>query len=153
MCNFGPMGSANCFRLVPSVPHGRVLFICTHNSARSQLAAALWRRDIGGVVASAGTHPADRVHPDASAAARRADLRLAGTTPRALSPVDLDAALVVTVCDRAREELEPKAGWRHWSVPDPTASGSSRTFDDTIRQLSARIEPLRNVNVRDRSEA
>jgi DNA-binding transcriptional ArsR family regulator len=43
----------------------RVVFVCTHNSARSQLAAALWRDRVGGPVASAGTKPAARVHPRA----------------------------------------------------------------------------------------
>ena len=41
----------------------RVVFVCTHNSARSQLAAALCRSRIGSPVTSAGTHPAPRVHP------------------------------------------------------------------------------------------
>nr|BFE64286.1 hypothetical protein GCM10020063_088120 [Dactylosporangium thailandense] len=43
-----------------------MVFVCTHNSARSQLAEALWRDRIGGAVASAGTHPAARVHPRAA---------------------------------------------------------------------------------------
>ncbi len=44
----------------------RVVFVCTHNSARSQLAAALWRHRTRGAAASAGTQPAARVHPRAS---------------------------------------------------------------------------------------
>nr|WP_255644941.1 helix-turn-helix domain-containing protein [Actinoplanes polyasparticus] len=60
----------------------RVVFVCTHNSARSQLAAALWHRRIGGAVASAGTKPAARVHPRAVKVAHRHGLELdpAGTT-------------------------------------------------------------------------
>ena len=50
----------------------RALFVCTRNSARSQLAAALWRSFADAPAESAGTHPADRVHPGAIAAARRA---------------------------------------------------------------------------------
>ena len=49
---------------------GRVLFVCTTNSARSQLAAGLWTATTGAPAVSAGTHPADRVHPAALAAAR-----------------------------------------------------------------------------------
>ena len=49
---------------------GSVLFVCTANSARSQLAAALWRQLVDAPAESAGTHPADRVHPGAIAAAR-----------------------------------------------------------------------------------
>src|ERR1700712_1300811 len=54
----------------------RVVFVCTHNSARSQLAAALWRERVGGAVASAGTRPAARVHSRAVAVAHRHGLAL-----------------------------------------------------------------------------
>src|SRR5687767_5642336 len=54
----------------------RVVFVCTHNSARSQLAAALWRDRIGGTVTSAGTQPAARVHPRAVKIAHRHGLTL-----------------------------------------------------------------------------
>ncbi|HNH97055.1 MAG TPA: helix-turn-helix domain-containing protein, partial [Microthrixaceae bacterium] len=50
---------------------GEALFVCTHNSARSQLAAATWRSVVGTRAWSAGTHPAERVHPGAVAAAER----------------------------------------------------------------------------------
>src|SRR5918994_16437 len=53
---------------------GRALFVCSQNSARSQLAAVLWRKRTGDDATSAGTHPAERVHPGAVAAARRAEL-------------------------------------------------------------------------------
>jgi protein-tyrosine-phosphatase len=46
-----------------------VLFVCTHNAARSQLAAALWRRRTDRDALGAGTDPADRVHPYAVAVA------------------------------------------------------------------------------------
>jgi ArsR family transcriptional regulator, arsenate/arsenite/antimonite-responsive transcriptional repressor / arsenate reductase (thioredoxin) len=49
----------------PRTQASRVVFVCTRNSARSQLAAAAWRQVSGIPVASAGTHPADRVHPRA----------------------------------------------------------------------------------------
>src|SRR5262252_8828353 len=49
----------------------RVLFVCTANSARSHLAAALWRRASSIPVTSAGTHPGDAIHPGAIEAARR----------------------------------------------------------------------------------
>jgi protein-tyrosine-phosphatase/DNA-binding HxlR family transcriptional regulator len=121
-------------------PHGsRALFVCTHNSARSQLAAALWRKRTGGDATSAGTHPAERVHPGAVAAARRAGLDLAGAEPRALDEADLRADLVVTVCDRAHEELAGPASWLHWSVPDPVGTGRARAFDATLRELDQRI--------------
>src|SRR5438270_2804016 len=65
-------------QLVP--PHlpvaPRLVFVCTHNSARSQLAAALWRHRTGEPVASAGTRPATRVHPRAVRISRRHGLAL-----------------------------------------------------------------------------
>lgn len=118
---------------------GRALFVCTQNSARSQLAAALWRKRTGRDATSAGTHPADRVHPGALAAARRAGLDLTGARPRALGPDDLDVDVVVTVCDRAHEELDPPEDWWHWSVSDPVDAGTRRAFDAALTELDERI--------------
>ena len=119
---------------------GRALFVCTHNSARSQLAAALWRRETGAAATSAGTHPTDAVHPGALAAASRAGLDLAGSAPRLLDGTD-DADLVVTVCDRAHEELAD-ADHLHWSVPDPVPVGTPAAFDAALADLDHRITSL-----------
>ena len=62
---------------------GRVVFVCTGNSARSQLAAAVWNHLSSIPAASAGTHPARRVHPRAVAVARRHGLDLANAAPAA----------------------------------------------------------------------
>lgn len=121
---------------------GPALFVCTQNSARSHLAAALWRERTGGPASSAGTHPARRVHPGAVAAARRAGLDLTGAHPRVLEPDDLDVDLVVTVCDRAHEELDPPPAWLHWSVPDPVEHGTRRAFDATLADLDERITTI-----------
>jgi ArsR family transcriptional regulator, arsenate/arsenite/antimonite-responsive transcriptional repressor / arsenate reductase (thioredoxin) len=118
------------------------LFICSRNSARSQLAAALWRGITEQPADSAGTDPADRVHPGAVAAARRAELDLSGAAPRDLAEVTERPALVVTVCDRAHEELSPSADWLHWSVPDPVPVGTKAAFDATVRELRERITAL-----------
>jgi protein-tyrosine-phosphatase len=123
-------------------PAGRALFVCTHNSARSQLAAALWRARTGAAAASAGTHPADRVHPGAVAAARRAGLDLADARPRALVEDDLDVDVVVTVCDRAHEELASPEEWLHWSIPDPVEAGDRRAFDRALNELDQRVTAI-----------
>jgi protein-tyrosine-phosphatase len=124
--------------LVTGPPTGRVLFICTHNSARSQLAAALWVRRTGAPASSAGTDPSDRVHPGAVAAAARAGLDLSNAAPRPLDRIG-PAAQVVTVCDRAHERLSPPRDWWHWSIPDPVSQGTPAAFDATVAQLEDRM--------------
>ena len=124
-------------------PAGPVLFVCSHNSARSQLAAALWTARTGAVATSAGTHPADRVHPEAVAAASRAGLDLDGAKPRLLGAAG-HADLVVTVCDQAHEELDPEPARWHWSLPDPVGDGRSAAFDAVITELDDRIRAVAN---------
>lgn len=126
-------GAGRC----PAEP-SEVLFVCTHNSARSQLAAVLWTALTGGPAASAGTHPAERVHRGAVAAARRAGADLSGAMPGLLADVPT-AGLVVTVCDRAHEELGDREGWWHWSIADPVPSGTAGAFDATVHELRERI--------------
>lgn len=121
---------------------GRALFVCTHNSARSQLAAALWRKRTGEDATSAGTHPADEIHPGAVAAASRSGLDLAGAVPRALADADLGADVIVTVCDRAHEELAATGDWLHWSIPDPVEVGGRRAFDRALADIDHRIATI-----------
>ncbi len=118
-----------------------VLFICTANSARSQLAAALWTVVVGRPAASAGTHPADRVHPGAVDAARRAGLDLTHSRTRRLEHAP-STGLVITVCDRAHEELAIHDDWWHWSIRDPVPVGSKVAFDATVAELRSRIEAV-----------
>ena len=130
--------------LVPGhrVPSSPALFVCTANSARSQLAAALWSHLVGADGSSAGTHPADRVHPGAVAAAARAGLDLRDAAPAVLVPNEATTPLVVTVCDQAHEALGDREGWLHWSVPDPVAVGTAAAFDRTVEVLRDRIVQL-----------
>ena len=117
----------------------RVLFVCTANSARSHLAAALWRRASDVPAASAGTHPAEAIAPGAIAAAERHHLPLRRLRPRHISEVQQDGDLVVTVCDLAHEDLGhlPTV---HWPVPDPVPAGDPGSFDAVLAELSHRIE-------------
>jgi len=124
---------------VASVAPGEALFVCTANSARSQLAAALWTQVTGAPARSAGTHPADRVHPAAVAAGERAGLDLHSAEPTLLDDVGRLPSLVVTVCDRAHEELDGGDGWLHWSVPDPVPVGTPDAFDAALVELRTRI--------------
>ncbi|MGZ8751457.1 MAG: arsenate reductase/protein-tyrosine-phosphatase family protein [Acidimicrobiia bacterium] len=122
----------------------RMLFVCSRNSARSPLAAGLWEKLTQRPAKSAGSHPAEAVHPGAIAAARRNGVDLRGIRPRPFVAPSGSAVQVVTVCDQAHEELDPAAncGWWHWSIRDPVALGTARAFDDTIAELRERIGTL-----------
>jgi protein-tyrosine-phosphatase len=120
---------------------GRVVFVCTANSARSQLAAAIWRSVSELPVASAGTHPAPRIAPGAVKAARRRGLPLLSTDPVTISAVLRGGDLVVSVCDNAHEELGG-LDELHWSVPDPVAAGTSAAFDAVLDDLDGRVHGL-----------
>ena len=119
----------------------RVLFVCTANTARSHLAAALWRRASRVRVASAGTHPGERVNPRAVAVAKRHGLTLPEVTPRPLSDALREGDLIITVCDRAHEELG-ELGWAHWSVPDPVEIDADEAFEAAYEELAMRVDAL-----------
>lgn len=123
----------------PHVAIGPALFVCTANSARSQLAAVLWQELAHEPASSAGTHPAPKVNPGAVAAAERAGLDLATATPRLLDDSAKRPDLVVTVCDRAHEELADHPDWLHWSIPDPVPSNTKAAFDGAVAELRERI--------------
>ena len=121
-----------------------VLFVCTANSARSQLAAALWSRRSDVPADSAGTHPAARIHPQAARVAILAGLDLAGARPKRFADVPFRPDLIVTVCDRATEELRGETSARrlHWSIEDPVADGRRGAFERAIEHLGARVDAL-----------
>jgi protein-tyrosine-phosphatase len=138
LTGLGPAGTA-------SAP--RVVFVCTHNSARSQLAAALWKRRSEVPAASAGTRPARRVHPLAIAAAREHGLSLTRARTTHVDEVLRPGDLVVAVCDSAHEQLAHEQlvshGDRlHWSVPDPARVGTGEAFGDALRDLADRVDRL-----------
>lgn len=144
-------GRRTYVRLVPDALDGlvaarvrqvpRVLFVCTANSARSHLAAALWRRASEVPTASAGTHPAAGIAPGARDVARRHRLDLPLVAPRHLTQVHRRGDLVVTVCDRAHEDLAIPVDL-HWSVPDPLLAGTPDAFDRAFEDLDRRVGDL-----------
>jgi protein-tyrosine-phosphatase len=69
-------------------------------------------------------------------------LDLGDARPRALTVGDLDADVVVTVCDRAHEELDAPKDWLHWSIPDPVEAGTRKAFDSTVVELDERISAV-----------
>lgn len=122
----------------PAPPAGRVVFVCSGNSARSQLAAAVWASRTGGPASSAGTHPAARIHPGTVRVARAHGLRLLADRPVAAADVLESEDAVITVCDSADREIE--IPHTHWSIPDPVRVGGSRAFEQTLTTITERID-------------
>jgi ArsR family transcriptional regulator, arsenate/arsenite/antimonite-responsive transcriptional repressor / arsenate reductase (thioredoxin) len=120
----------------------RVMFVCTHNSARSQLAAALWAGRSRVPAASAGTQPARRIHPRTVRVARRHGLKLLGGTTADVTDVLNGDDLVVAVCDYAHEQLPRDAERLHWSIPDPAPVDSDAAFEAAYHDLTGRIDRL-----------
>jgi protein-tyrosine-phosphatase/DNA-binding HxlR family transcriptional regulator len=128
----------------------QVLFVCTANSARSQIAAATWNAVSRIPAASAGTHPAEQVHPQAVEVARRHGLRLDHAVPALIDDLLQGDQLVVAVCDNAHEELSPDLPRIHWSVPDPVRRGNPASFEDAYRQINDRVRDLALIQYRSR---
>ncbi len=127
----------------------RVLFLCTGNSARSQIAEALLEHISAGSIraASAGSHPKP-LHPNAIRVLRSYGLDIGARRSKHLDEFRTQRFdTVVTLCDRVREAC-PEFPWRpelvHWSVPDPALEGptnraSYRAFERTASELETRI--------------
>jgi len=105
----------------------RVLFLCSHNSARSQMAEGFLRSFAGGrlEVASAGTR-ATRVHALAIAAMRELGIDISHQRSKAVDDVGEGWDVVVTVCD-ASCPIPPRSGLKlRWKLPDPSAARGTR---------------------------
>ena len=138
----------------PPVPAGtaapavRVLFLCTGNSSRSQMAEALLHRRAGGSVTarSAGSRPKP-IHPAAVAAMAAHGIDLSAARPKHLDEFTGQRfEYVITLCDRVREVCPEFPGHPvavHWSVPDPATDPDGRpAFDRVAAELADRIEFL-----------
>lgn len=121
-----------------------VLFVCTANAARSQLAVALWSARSPVPAVSAGVRPARSVAAEAVRTAAGHGLPTdAMTTPRGYDAVIEPPGLVVSVCDLAREgEVPFDAPRLHWSIPDPLADDDPAAFKSVLAMLADRVDRL-----------
>jgi protein-tyrosine-phosphatase/DNA-binding transcriptional ArsR family regulator len=145
LASAGPAARAGAGR-----PPRRVLFVCTGNSGRSPMAAALLRHSAGrwAHAASAGTHPRP-LHPAAAAVLRdRYRIDISGHRPAHVAAVASEPFdYVISLCDKAREACPEFAGSPrrvHWSLPDPAAGADSpraayAAFDRLATELGTRI--------------
>ena len=124
----------------------RVLFLCTGNSCRSQMAEAIVNARLGDRwhAVSAGTKPAGYVHPKALAALEEISIQHAGTSKFADEFRNMDFDLVVTVCDSAAEECPVwigKGKCTHQSFPDPAKTqGTDEEIMAVFRSVRDEIE-------------
>ena len=121
-----------------------VLFVCVHNAARSQMAAALTHHLSGGrvEVRSAGSEPADRIHPPVVQAMGELGLELAQEFPKPITDEAVRAADVVITMDCGdASPLYPGKKYETWEVEDPAGQPLEkvRAIRDDIR---ARVESL-----------
>jgi len=123
----------------------RLLFVCTANSARSQLAAAIWNELSNTPATSAGTHPGPRIHPRALALAERHGLEIDRNHPEPLEDVLHDDDVIIAVCDNAHEELSHTLPRLHWSIPDPVPANTNAAFERAYTDLNRRVQHLADL--------
>jgi protein-tyrosine-phosphatase len=126
----------------------RVLFLCTGNSARSQIAEALLRT-IGGndyAVCSAGTNPRETIAPEAKRVIESLGVDATTMVPKDVAQFEgQQFDFVITLCDRALESCRSRRGANdpiHWSFPNPTMvpdEARAKAFDETATALERRI--------------
>lgn len=112
-----------------------VLFVCVQNAGRSQIAQALYERR-GGRARSAGTEPAERVHPEVVEAMGELGIDLEGRVPHELSRGDVEwADVVVTMGCGDRCPYVPGKSYVDWQLDDPAGKGL-----DEVRAIRDEIE-------------
>lgn len=131
----------------------KVLFLCTGNSIRSQMAEAIVNARLGETweAVSAGTKPAGYVHPKALEALAEIGIRHAGRSKSVEEYREMDPDLVITLCDSAQEECPVwlgKGKRLHHDFPDPAKSGKLDDFrkvrDDIAREITAILVAYEN---------
>ena len=122
----------------------RVLFVCLHNAGRSQMSRALFERAAGGrhTAASAGTTPAEHVHPQVIEAMREVGIDVADRRPQLLTrELAEEADVVVTMGCGDECPFIPGKRYIDWDLPDP----AGRPLDEvraTRDEIAARVDAL-----------
>ena len=120
--------------------HPHVLFLCTANSCRSQMAEGLFRAlaPEGWEVESAGTNPVGHVHPGAVATMAEGGMDISAQQSKGIDPAMYRrATLIVTVCGHADARCPvppPGTDKRHWPIEDPVATASFAEVREEIRR-------------------
>lgn len=127
----------------------RLAFICTGNSARSQMAEAFAKRmgeslSLKLEVYSAGSNPAREINPFAIEVMREKGIDISSQKPKSLEDIPYENIdLVITLCDSARQScpLLPAQKYIHWDLPDPAAfEGPPEAKKEFFRKIRDEIE-------------
>jgi arsenate reductase len=135
-----------------------VLFVCVQNAGRSQIAEAIFARAAGGrhEARSAGSRPAERVHPEVVEAMRELGVDVSGRVPHGLDRADLEwADQVVTMGCGDECPVVPGKRYEDWELPDPAGAPLEdvravrdeigRRVDALVAELDAAGESLVNA--------
>lgn len=120
------------------------LFVCLHNAGRSQMSQALFERAADGrhAARSAGTTPAERVHPEVAEAMRELGIDLGDRRPRLLTTEDAEwADVVVTMGCGDKCPYIPGRRYLDWDLPDPKGQALD-AVRATRDEIAARVEAL-----------
>lgn len=128
----------------------RILFLCTGNSARSQIAEALLTKKGGERfrAGSAGSKPASEVNPQAIQTLRGLGIDWSGRKPKGIDAIVSEQwDIVITLCDRTKESCATVPGrplTAHWGIPDPTrfddVEKRAKAFDDALALINWRLD-------------
>lgn len=134
----------------------KVLFLCTGNSARSQMAEAILNSNGTNkfTACSAGTNPTDKINPLAVKAMARVGIDISSNKPKSVNQfINEDFDFIITLCDKGKEQCINFTGmpiFAHWGLPDPagfegTELEKLRQFDEILKQLITRINLFINL--------
>lgn len=129
----------------------RVIFACVHNAGRSQMSAAFFNKyadPTKATAVSAGTHPAERIHPEVVEAMREVGIDLSGAQPRKLT-LDLAEGANLLVTMGCGDECPFVPGLRRddWPLPDPKGRGIEqvRSIRDEIERRVKQLVQFESV--------
>jgi arsenate reductase len=134
----------------------KVLFLCTSNSARSQMAEAILNHRGGDrfTAYSAGSEPADKIHPLALKAMTDAGIDISGKRTKSMNEfINRDLDFIITLCDKMKENCPVFPGkpiLAHWGLPDPAdfdggEAKKLQVFQRTMMEISQRISLFLNI--------
>ncbi len=134
----------------------KVLFLCTKNSARSQMAEAVlnYRGRDNFIAYSAGSQPAEEIHPFALELLTKIGFDMAGKKPKSMNLyANEEFDFIITLCDKMKEDCPIFPGQpilAHWGMPDPADFEGNdqekrKFFEKTMNEISHRISLFLNI--------